>query len=147
MKKFRFSLETVLKVRRQAEELRQRELAEAQALRDRSLHQLAGLENDLRELLTVQSEKRLGLLDMNAEAWFRARHEGISRAKQEKLQAKEGKEKKKARAKKEKDDRKRHLANQDKATRKRIKRNTKRADRNGTNAHRDPWPQRWFVKH
>ncbi|MCC7502221.1 MAG: hypothetical protein IT229_06810 [Flavobacteriales bacterium] len=76
-----------------------------------------------------------------------AQEEGISRAKQEKLQAKEGKEKKKARAKKEKEDRKRHLANQDKATRKRIKRNTKRADRNGTNAHRDPWPGRWFVKH
>ena len=76
-----------------------------------------------------------------------AQEEGISRAKQEKLQAKEAKEKKKARAKKEKDDRKRHLANQDKATRKRIKRNTKRADRNGTNAKRDPWPSRWFVKH
>lgn len=81
MKKFRFSLETVLKVRRQAEELRQRELAEAQAQRDRLLHQLAGLENELRGLNSAQSGKREGRLDMNAEAWFRARHEGITRAK------------------------------------------------------------------
>ncbi len=63
--------------------------------------------------------------------------EGISRKKQEKIQAQKEKEKKKAKVKKEKDDRKRHLSIQDKETRKRIKRHTKRADRSGSGAHRD----------
>jgi hypothetical protein len=63
--------------------------------------------------------------------------EGISKKKQEKIQAQKEKEKKKAKARKEKDDRKRHLSIQDKETRKRIKRHTKRADRSGSGAHRD----------
>lgn len=75
-----------------------------------------------------------------------AQDEGISRKKQEKLQVKKEKEDKKAQERAEKEGRKRHYNIQDKATRKRIKRNTKRADRNGTNAHRDPWPRRWFTR-
>ncbi|MBL8000613.1 MAG: hypothetical protein JNL05_01515 [Flavobacteriales bacterium] len=75
-----------------------------------------------------------------------AQEEGISRKKQEKLQVKKEKEDKKAQERAEKEGRKRHYNIQDKATRKRIKRNTKRADRNGTNAHRDPWPRRWFTR-
>ena len=73
MKKFRFSLETVLKVRRQAEEARQRELAEAQAQRDRALMQLGADERALRGLLAEQSAGRTGKLDLAAEAWYQAR--------------------------------------------------------------------------
>lgn len=74
MKKFRFSLETVLKVKRQVEELRQRELAAAQAERDKVIAELAGLENKLRELNAEQARHRSGTLDLNAEAWFRGSH-------------------------------------------------------------------------
>jgi len=81
LKKFRFSLETVLKVRRQNEEVKQQELAAAQMQRDQCLQHLARLEKGLRELLLLQSTKREGSLDLNAESWFQASHEGISRAK------------------------------------------------------------------
>jgi len=55
MRRFRFSLETVLKVRRQVEEARQRELALAQGARDRALQALGGLENSLKRLLSERA--------------------------------------------------------------------------------------------
>jgi hypothetical protein len=70
--------------------------------------------------------------------------EGISKEKQEKIQAKKDKDLKKQRARKEKTDRKRHLRNQDKETRKRIKRNQRRADKHGKGAPRDPFLRRLF---
>jgi Flp pilus assembly protein TadB len=72
--------------------------------------------------------------------------DGISRKKQEKIQAQKAKEEKKELARKEKEGRKRHLALQDKSTRKRMKRNSKRADRSGSRQHRDGIPARWFRK-
>lgn len=80
MTKFRFSLDTVLKVRRQAEELRQRELAAAQVQRELSLQRVARIERDMRELLQEQSTHRQGSVDLNAERWFQARHLGLSLA-------------------------------------------------------------------
>lgn len=78
MKRFRFSLETVLKVRRQVEELRQRELAEVQARRQKALAQLGSFENGLRELLEEQAQRPAGKIDLNAMAWYQARHRGLS---------------------------------------------------------------------
>ncbi len=78
MRRFRFSLETVLKVRRQAEEARQRELAEAKALRERCLLGLARLEGDLGGLLEERSRSRQGRLDLNAEAWHEQRQRGLN---------------------------------------------------------------------
>ncbi len=75
-----------------------------------------------------------------------AQEEGISRRKQEKLQAKKERNDKKAVQKEEKRLAKKHLENQDKATRKRMKRNKRRADKGGSGAHRDPWPRRWFTR-
>ena len=72
--------------------------------------------------------------------------EGISRKKQEKIQADKAKQEKKDLKKKEKADRKRHLSIQDKETRKRIKRNTKRADRHGKHAHREGFFRRLFSR-
>jgi len=73
--------------------------------------------------------------------------EGISRKKQEKTLAKEGKKEKKTKAKQERKDRKRHLSIQDKAARKRIKRHGKRADRGGSGKHREGFFRRIFSKH
>jgi flagellar FliJ protein len=78
MKKFRFSLETVLKVKRQVEELRQRELAAAQAQRDRVMVRLGALETSLRELNEAQAQRRVGTLDLNMEAWFRGNHSALN---------------------------------------------------------------------
>jgi|GEM_PF-476802 flagellar FliJ protein len=86
MKRFRFSLETVLKVRRQVEEVRQRELALAQASRDRALQALGGLENSLRLLLSERAGERKGRLSLAEESWHADRHlsllqsQGLARA-------------------------------------------------------------------
>ena len=77
MKRFRFSLETVLKVRRQVEEARQRELALAQAARDRALQALGGLENSLKLLLSERAGERKGRLNLAEEAWHADRHLGL----------------------------------------------------------------------
>jgi len=70
MKKFRFSLETVLKVRRQNEETRIRELAVAQGERDRALMLLAATEKGLKDLLRDFSASREGGIDLAREAWY-----------------------------------------------------------------------------
>lgn len=80
MKRFRFSLETVLKVKRQVEELRQRELAAAQAEKDRERMRLGGLEQDLLSLLDDHSERRSGRLDLNGELWFGSHQMGLDQA-------------------------------------------------------------------
>ena len=78
MRRFRFSLESVLKVRRQAEEARQRDLADAKASRDRCLLELARLEGDLGGLLSERGRFRQGRLDLNAEAWHDQRQRGLN---------------------------------------------------------------------
>lgn len=80
MRRFRFSLETVLRVRRQTEEVRKRELAAAQAARDGALTALGGLEDGVRRLLREQSEARAKAVDLAEEAWFRARWAGLTQA-------------------------------------------------------------------
>lgn len=70
--------------------------------------------------------------------------DGISRKKQEKIQAKKAKQEKKEKAKKERYDRRRHMSVQDKAARKRLKRHTKRADKRGSGVHRDGFFRRTF---
>jgi flagellar FliJ protein len=77
MKRFRFSLETVLKVRRQVEEVRQRELAVAQGARDRSMQALGGLENSLRLLLAQRAGERQGRLNLAEEAWHGEMHQSL----------------------------------------------------------------------
>jgi flagellar FliJ protein len=77
VKKFRFSLETVLKVKRQVEEQRQRDLAMVQALRDKTLMQLGSTENMIRDLGTAQQADRSHGIDLNAEEWYLARHQGL----------------------------------------------------------------------
>jgi flagellar FliJ protein len=77
MKRFRFNLETVLKVRRQVEEARQRELALAQGVWDRALQDLGGLENSLRTLLAERAGHRQRRLDLAEEAWHADRHQGL----------------------------------------------------------------------
>lgn len=79
MKRFRFSLETVLNVRRQTEEVRRRELAAAQALRDKAFMFLAASENSLRGLLLDHSGARGGKIDLGREDWFLARNTGLQR--------------------------------------------------------------------
>lgn len=74
MRRFRFSLETVLKVKRQVEKQRLLELAQVQAQRDGLLRNLSEAERNLAELNTEQAGQRLGKLDLNAETWFRQRH-------------------------------------------------------------------------
>ncbi len=71
---------------------------------------------------------------------------GVSRKKQEKVQADKAKEEKAEMQKRDKEGRKRHLKIQDKETRKRIKRNTKRADRRGTRTHKDGFFRRLFSR-
>jgi flagellar FliJ protein len=78
MKKFRFSLETVLRVKLQVEELRQRELAAAQAERDKVLGLLGKTETDLRALNQDQAAGRSGHIDLAAETWFQRRHLALS---------------------------------------------------------------------
>jgi flagellar FliJ protein len=78
MKRFRFSLETVLRVKRQVEEARQRELGAAQVQRQRAYSRLGAYENGLRELVREQADARSGVLDLNAIAWYQARHKAIS---------------------------------------------------------------------
>ena len=73
MKRFRFSLETVLKVRRDTEEARARELALARAQRDRGAAQVAELEGALRDLLLSHSLERAKGLSLGVEAWYRDR--------------------------------------------------------------------------
>jgi len=77
MRRFRFSLETVLKVRRQVEEARQRELALAQGARDRALQALGGLENSLKRLLSERAGERKGRLNLAEEAWHADRDLGL----------------------------------------------------------------------
>lgn len=77
MKKFRFSLETVLRIRRQNEEVRKRELASAQGMRDKALMMLAAYENDLRVLLSNHSRARGSKVDLGSEAWYQARNTGL----------------------------------------------------------------------
>lgn len=72
--------------------------------------------------------------------------DGISRKKQERIQAKKEKQEVKDKARKEKQDRKRHLSIQDKETRKRIKRHTRRSHKHGTGTHRDGFPRNLFQK-
>jgi flagellar FliJ protein len=78
LKRFRFSLETVLKLRRQVEELRQRELAEVQARRQRALAELGAFENGLRALLQEQAALGAGRIDLNTLAWYQARCRGFN---------------------------------------------------------------------
>lgn len=77
MKKFRFSLTTVLDLKRQVEERCQRELAAAQAQRDRTLQWLGSTESSLRELGQARSRTRGATIDLNAEAWYQARQRGL----------------------------------------------------------------------
>lgn len=84
------------------------------------------------------------LFSLSAVPMVSTAQDGISRKKQERIQAKKAKDEKKAKARQERDDRKRHLDIQDKATRKRIKRHTKRADRRGSGPHRDGFFRRTF---
>ncbi|HTA17284.1 MAG TPA: hypothetical protein VK786_06025, partial [bacterium] len=70
MKKFRFSLETVLKVRRQDEEVKRRALAVAQGMRDRSLADLVSHKRALGALLAEHSKRREGAIDLGREAWY-----------------------------------------------------------------------------
>jgi flagellar FliJ protein len=80
VKKFRFSLETVLKVKRQVEEARQKELATAQGKRDHCLMQLSRLEQDLQGLLKDRSSQRQGRVDLAEEAWHSQRQWGLNHA-------------------------------------------------------------------
>lgn len=70
--------------------------------------------------------------------------EGISRAKQEKIQAKKEKRDAKEVKKEEKRLAKQHLKNQDPATRKRMKRNKRSADQRGIHGRREPFFNRLF---
>lgn len=77
MKKFRFSLATVLKVRRQEEESLSRELAKARAERDAALAGLGREKRSLDALLEEQVGERNGRIELAREAWFLARHRGL----------------------------------------------------------------------
>ena len=78
MKKFRFSLEVVLKVRRQAEEKVQRELAQAQFQRDQVFVRLGEFKSEQQDLAETQNQQRSERVDLNREAWFLARHRGLA---------------------------------------------------------------------
>jgi flagellar FliJ protein len=80
VRKFRFSLETVLKVKRQVEEQRQRELAMVQAMRDKTLMQLGATENKIRDLGVAQQAERSHKIDLSTEEWYLARHQGLRQA-------------------------------------------------------------------
>ncbi len=85
MRRFRFSLETVLEVRKRREEACRLELARAQAARDRVLMELAALEHEAGDLLERQGESRARRVDLADETWFRNRHasllQGASKAR------------------------------------------------------------------
>ena len=70
--------------------------------------------------------------------------EGISKEKQEKIQADKKKDDAKEVKQEEKRLNKQHLANQDKATRKRMKQHKRRAEKQGNTGHRDPFLRRLF---
>ena len=70
--------------------------------------------------------------------------EGISKQKQEKIQAKKKRNDAKEVKQEEKRIAKKHLANQDKATRKRMKQHKRRAEKQGNTGHRDPFLRRLF---
>lgn len=70
--------------------------------------------------------------------------EGISKEKQEKIQADKKKDDVKEVKKEEKRIGKKHLANQDKATRKRMKQHKRRAEKQGNAGHKDPFLRRLF---
>ncbi len=78
MKKFRFSLETVLRVKRQVEDLRRRELAAAQGARDQVLALLDRRGSELRELNESQAAARAGKVDLQIERWFLGSHQALS---------------------------------------------------------------------
>jgi flagellar FliJ protein len=78
VKKFRFSLETVLKVRRQNEEVQRRALAVAQGTRDRVLAELVSHKKDLTRLLAEHSGRREGAIDLSREAWYMAGWGGLT---------------------------------------------------------------------
>jgi len=78
MKKFRFSLETVLKVRLQNEEIQRRALALAQGERDRVMMALGAHKQGLRTLLAEHSGRRVGSIDLNQEAWYMAGWGGLT---------------------------------------------------------------------
>jgi flagellar FliJ protein len=78
VRRFRFSLEAVLRLKKQLEELRQRELAAAQAERDLTLQSLGGFENGLRNVVEEQAQSRKQGVTIAAETWFQARHYGLS---------------------------------------------------------------------
>jgi flagellar FliJ protein len=79
MKKFRFNLETVLRVKRQLEEQRQRDLAVAQAHKDQALAQLGAFESSLRDLNQAQAQRRSAKsIDLAVEAWFHGSHSALS---------------------------------------------------------------------
>jgi flagellar FliJ protein len=78
VKKFRFSLETVLKVRRQNEEVKRQALARAQAERDRVLMELANHKRGLKILLAEHSNRRIGTIDLGRESWYMASWGGLT---------------------------------------------------------------------
>jgi flagellar FliJ protein len=79
VKKFRFSLETVLNVRRQTEELRKRELAAALAERDRTLRGLNLAKSALERALTDHGAARDAKIDLARERWHAGREEALNR--------------------------------------------------------------------
>jgi len=79
MKKFRFSLDAVLRVKRQLEDQRRRDLALAQALRDQALAHLGALESDLKGLNQAQAERRQERrIDLAVEGWFQGSHAALT---------------------------------------------------------------------
>lgn len=84
------------------------------------------------------------VLLLAAPAAVHAQSEGISKEKQEKLQAKKERRDAKEVRKEEKRIAKKHLSNQDRATRKRMKQHKRRADKHGSSGHRDPFLRRLF---
>src|SRR5579871_915257 len=75
MKRFRFSLETVLKVRRSREEKIQRDFSAIQALRAQALGELARLELELKQLnqqAEAQRKEGAGKVSLGSEAIFDA---------------------------------------------------------------------------
>ena len=92
MKKFRFSLETVLKVRRGDEELKRRELAQAQAERDRIVSLLSLLRGASQRLAAEQSRRRVGSINLARESWYQAGMGGLAQKTQLAKEALAGKE-------------------------------------------------------
>lgn len=107
-------------------------------------HEIGGLPAMRRKLLHLLAV----LLLLFAAAPVLHAQEGISKQKQEKIQARKKKDDKKDVKREEKRLYKQHLENQDKATRKRMKRHKRRAEKQGNTGHRDPFLRRLFgAKH